>query len=330
MTATNTIVRTIPVGIAEAAIALGADRDSLVALLGSADDERIPIENLFQIWEIAARTGRATSLPIKVGAAARFDKYGAFGIAGYVSRNNEIALRRMCRYHDLLTDSGLWSMRTEGDDLIMTWTREGERTIGVRMANEQVLAAFVTVARQISTPTTIREVRLRHSLAKLAPAELADHHAHFGAPLRDNAAEDAVVLPASYLTQKPDAADPFVERFIVEQLEKAIGSTDKESFASQVGRMIVEALPDGVPSIVEIAARLDTSERTLRRRLADEKTSFDELLANIQRERAEALLAGPYAIREIALAVGFADASAFSRAFKRWTGKTPTEARTKS
>lgn len=329
-TGTGTIVRTIPVGIAEAAVALGADRESLLALLGDPDDERIPIENLYKIWEIAAHTGRATSLPVKVGAAARFDRYGAFGIAGYVSRTNEIALRRMCRYHDLLTDSGVWSMRTDGDDLVMTWTRDGERTVGVRMASEQILASFITVARQISTPTTIREVRLRHSLAGLAPEELAEHRAHFGAPIRDNAAEDAVVLPVSYLAQKPDAADPFVERFIIEQLEKAVGSTDKESFASQVGRMIVEQLPDGVPSIVDIAARLDTSERTLRRRLADEKTSFDELLANLQRERAEALLAGPYAIREIALAVGFADASAFSRAFKRWTGKTPTEARGKS
>lgn len=330
MTGTGTIVRTIPVGIAEAAIALGADREALLALLGEVDDERIPIENLYKIWELAARTGHATSLPIKVGAAARFDKYGAFGIAGYVSRNNEIALRRMCRYHDLLTDSGVWSMRTDGDDLVMTWTRDGERTLGVRMASEQVLASFVTVARQICTATTIREVRLRHSLANIPVEELADHRAHFAAPIRDNAMEDAVVLPASYLAQKPDAADPFVERFIVEQLERAAGTTDKESFASQVGRMIVEALPDGVPTIVEVAARLDTSERTLRRRLADEKTSFDELLANLQRERAEVLLAGPYAIREIALAVGFADASAFSRAFKRWTGKTPTEARNKS
>ena len=311
-------------------MALGADRESLLALLGDPDEERIPIENLYRIWEIAACTGRATSLPIKVGAAARFDRYGAFGIAGYVSRTNEIALRRMCRYHDLITDSGVWTMRSEGDDLIMTFAREGVRTVGVRMSIEQVLAAFVTVARQISTPTTIREVRLRHSLGRIDPALLAEHRAHFGAPIRDNAMEDAVVLPAAYLAQKPDAADPFVERFIIEQLEKAVGSTDRESFATHVGRMIVEALPDGVPSIVDIATRLDTSERTLRRRLADEKTSFDEILANLQRERAEALLAGPYAIREIALAVGFADASAFSRAFKRWTGKTPTEARGKS
>lgn len=326
-TTPGTIVRNICVAIAEAVVALGADREALVPLLGDPDDERIPIENLYKIWELAANTGRAASLPIKVGAAARFDRYGAFGIAGYVSRNNEIALRRMCRYHDLLTDSGVWSMRTEGDDLVMTWTRDGERTVGMRMANEQVLAAFVTVARQISNPTTVREVRLRHSLSKVSPLELGDIASHFGAPIRENAPEDAVVLPISYLTQKPDAADPFVERFIIEQLEKAVGNTDKESFASQVGRMIVESLPDGVPSIVEIATRLDTSERTLRRRLSDEKTSFDELLANLQRERAEALLAGPYAIREIALAVGFADASAFSRAFKRWTGKSPREMR---
>ena len=90
--------------------------------------------------------------------------------------------------------------------------------------------------------------------------------------------------------------------------------------------MIVEALPDGVPSIVEIATRLDTSERTLRRRLADEKTSFDELRENLPARTRRGVARRHVRKCAIALAVG-SQASAFSRAFKRWTGKTPSEAR---
>lgn len=119
-----TIQRTIALAIAEAATALGGDREAMVALLGQPDDERIPIENLYTLWEVAAMSTNLPSLPIRVGSQARFDKYGALGIALYVSRTNEIALRRLTRYHDMITDSGTWSMRVEGDDdLVVTWTR---------------------------------------------------------------------------------------------------------------------------------------------------------------------------------------------------------------
>lgn len=318
----GTIVRAVPVGIAEAAIAAGADREALAALLGSSEDERIPIERLYELWELAVRATGDNGLPVRVGGMSRFDRYGALGIALYVSRNNEIGLRRLCRYHDMITDSGTWSFRVEGNDLIVTFDRQGERRLGLRLANEHVLASFVTVARQI-TPTELREVRLQHE----PPAGIAAHAALFGVPVRGGAGEDAIVLPATLLQGKPVASDPFVERFIVEQIEKAAGTKDQESFSAMVGRLIVEALPDGVPTIAAISAQLDTSERTLRRRLTEAGTSFEQLLENLQRERAEALLKGTYPIREIALAVGFSDPSAFSRAFKRWTGKTPSEAR---
>ena len=318
----GTILRSVPVAIAEVAIAAGVDREAATALLGPADDERIPIENVFALWELAVHATGDNALPVRVGGMSRFDRYGALGIAIYVSRNNEIGLRRLCRYHDMITDSGTWSIRVDGDDLIVAFDRPGERRLGMRLANEHVLASWVTVARQV-TATELREIRLRHT----PPEGIEAYASLFGVPVRGGAAEDAIVLPTSFLQGKPIASDAFVERFIVEQIEKAAGTKDQESFSTMVGRLIVEALPDGVPTIGAISAQLATSERTLRRRLTEAGTSFEQLLENLQRERAEALLKGTYPIREIALAVGFSDPSAFSRAFKRWTGKTPSEAR---
>lgn len=318
----GTILRSVPVAIAEVAIAAGVDRAAAAALLGPADDERIPIENVYALWELAVRATGDNALPVRVGGMSRFDRYGALGIAIYVSRNNEIGLRRLCRYHDMITDSGTWSIRVDGDDLIVAFDRPGERRLGMRLANEHVLASWVTVARQV-TATELREIRLRHT----PPDGIEAYASLFGVPVRGGAAEDAIVLPASFLQGKPIASDAYVERFIVQQIEKAAGTKDQESFSAMVGRLIVEALPDGVPTIGAISAQLSTSERTLRRRLTEAGTSFEQLLENLQRERAEALLKGTYPIREIALAVGFSDPSAFSRAFKRWTGKTPSEAR---
>jgi AraC-like DNA-binding protein len=319
----GTVLRTIVTAVIEVAAASGARRTDLEPLAGAASDERVPIEQLYDVWERAVRATGCGGLPIRVGARAGFDRYGALGIALYVSGDNATALRRLCRHHDLLTDSGRWHSRVEGDQLIVQWQRDGERRLGLRLANEQVLASFVTVLRQVTGAPEIREVRLAHPV----PVDSAEHRAHFAAQIRGDAGEDAVVLPASMLAGAPRASDPAIEQFIVAQIEAANEHAREDGLVRQVSRAIVELLPDGVPTLDDIAVRLATSERTLRRKLAAAGAAFDQLLTGIQRERALVLLAGSYPIGEIALAVGFADAAGFSRAFKRWTDRTPSEVR---
>jgi len=316
----TTVLRTIVAAVADVAIAHGASRELVMPLIGAPADERLPITQLYDLWETVVRTTRCAGLPIRVGARAGFDRYGALGIALYVSGDNQTALRRLCRYHDLLTDSGRWDTRVEGDHLIVRWQRDGEPRLGLRLANEQVLASFATVLRQVTVDPEIREVRFAH-----AAPELDEHRAHFGAPIR-HTDENAVVIHARLLHDKPRAADPATEAFLVAQIEAATSHAQAPIVAA-ISRAIIELLPDGVPTLDHIAPRLATSERTLRRRLVEAGTTFDHLLVGIQRERALVLLAGSYPIGEIALAVGFADPAGFSRAFRRWTGETPSEAR---
>lgn len=298
--------------VAETAIAHGAPREDVP------DDERLPIDTLYGLWARAVATTGITALPVRVGARAGFDRYGALGIALYVSRDNATALRRLARYHDLLTDSGHWQLRTEDDAAIVRWVRDEPDDLGLRLANEHVLASFATVLRQITDASEIREVRFRHTIA-----DTTEHEAHFRAPVRV-AAENAIVLPATMLREKPRASDPFVESFIVAQIATAAGS-EPTQLVGEVSRILVELLPDGPPAIEEIAARVELPERTLRRRLADAGTSFNDLLTGLQREHAIALLQRGNSVAEIARAVGFSSTSTFSRAFKRWVGVAPTD-----
>jgi AraC-like DNA-binding protein len=84
----------------------------------------------------------------------------------------------------------------------------------------------------------------------------------------------------------------------------------------------------GVPTIADVAERLSTHVRTLQRRLADEQLIFRDLLSECRRRRAvEALLAGELSVAAIAAHLGYSDPAHFARAFRAWTGHTPSSYR---
>ena len=95
-----------------------------------------------------------------------------------------------------------------------------------------------------------------------------------------------------------------------------------------LGGTVAADLPGREPGVDAVARRLGTSARTLQRRLEVEGTSFARLVDEVRRERAEAFLrANDVSVAEVSWLVGFSEQSAFTRAFRRWTGSSPTEFR---
>jgi AraC-like DNA-binding protein len=97
------------------------------------------------------------------------------------------------------------------------------------------------------------------------------------------------------------------------------------SFTREVRRVIIELLPEVAPTERLVASRLSWSTRSLQRRLHEEHTTFRDLLADCRRELATATLRmGTHSVSELGSQLGFSHVGAFTRAFKRWTGQTPS------
>jgi AraC-like DNA-binding protein len=106
---------------------------------------------------------------------------------------------------------------------------------------------------------------------------------------------------------------------------------DRNDTVTQVRQRIRERLPSGVPSQAEVARALALSPRTLARRLEEAQTSFTALLDETRRSLAEQYLQRTdFSVAEVAYLVGFAESSSFNRAFRRWTGRAPGDARAKA
>jgi AraC-like DNA-binding protein len=135
-------------------------------------------------------------------------------------------------------------------------------------------------------------------------------------------------MPLTVLDASLISSDPA----LLAILSRAAGDSQRRgpepaTIAAQVARVLGEALRSDDANIAHVAKRLGMTSRSLQRRLKDEATSFGAVRERVRRELAQRYLDDKLAISEISFLLGFSEPSAFFRAFKRWTGTTPLEAR---
>lgn len=317
-------------GLVDAAGARGVDRDRMLAVLGVDEQQltdperRIPFHSIVEAWELAMRASRDPGLPVAAGRIASVERCGLLGYAMYTSATIEQGLQTLIRYHDLVNDTGRWTFEAGGSGAVVTWSRPGDGRLGLRCANERTLSAFVTVSREIAGDgLSLSHVQFRHP----RPASTDALDAHFGLTVAWGAPTDGIVL-----TIAPGArtrgADAVVGTYFARAADDALARVAAtHSWSGAIASAISDALPSGIPTLEQLARRLGTSERTARRRLAAEGARFEELVESVQRERAEELVRAPIPLRDVAFALGFSDPTAFSRAYRRWTGRAPSQDR---
>ena len=126
------------------------------------------------------------------------------------------------------------------------------------------------------------------------------------------------MFPAKMVPSRPSAS-----------ASATVGALPKpQSFEDRVRHAVAATLADEAPSLRRIARALGVSARTLTRRLAEEGTKFSAVVDAIRAEMASSLLhQRNLGVSEVSYLLGFSEPSAFTRAFQRWTGTSPTEFR---
>ncbi|MEC7815615.1 MAG: AraC family transcriptional regulator [Pseudomonadota bacterium] len=151
-----------------------------------------------------------------------------------------------------------------------------------------------------------------------------------GAPVEFNARQNALVIPVSQLALPVRFSDEQLAERSRAECEEALKQLREDAgFACRVRRVIETSHPFP-PKLARVASTLFVSERTLKRRLQEEDASFQNLVDQVRLERARDLLRSTgLNLSQIADALGYADAANFTRAFKRWTGLSPSHFRSR-
>lgn len=165
------------------------------------------------------------------------------------------------------------------------------------------------------------EVRLAHR----KPDDVAPFRRFFQAPLRFNAAENALVFFADTLRRPLPEAEPELRRLLMKQIE-ALEAQYADQLPEQVRGLLRTALLTGHGNIDQIASLFSMHSRTLHRRLTEAGTGFRQLVDESRFEIARQMLDDTDAdVGHVAHVLNYADPSAFTRAFRRWSGTTPAQ-----
>jgi AraC-like DNA-binding protein len=323
--------------IVKAAAAQGVPPADLQAATGfdpavAADpDARIPLELETALWEEAARRSGDPAFGLH---AAEGLQPGVFEVLDYVFRaapTLRAALERLSRYNRLLHDIAAIAVLDRGPVIRVEHQLSEPGAIQSRQAAEFTLAGIVVVAAQMAEePVRPLRVAFRHRAPEAAVVR--EHQRLFGVEPSYGEPVNALELDSGALSRALPRADPVLSRVVLRHADAMLAArpAPAESFANRLRRLLATALADeeGGIALTEAAARLHMSERTVQRRLADEGLTYDQLLEELRRDLALRYLQDPrVAIAQIAYLLGYSEPSAFHRAFKRWTGKTPNETR---
>jgi len=281
---------------------------------------RVPHSTAVAVWEaMASADAGFGAFAAELVGAAPFD---LVDLALAHTADVGTMVRQFLRYQALFHDANDADVASEGERVTLRHRLRGELPRS-RHFSEFLLAVWTIKLRRA---TGLREPMIEVRLRAAAPSDRGPLARAFAAPLRFGADEDALVFAQDLLAMPVQGADPGLARTLLPQLEHELrGRGGDATFIAEL-RVQVRALLGAGEALAESAARaVGASERTMQRRLRQAGTSFRALVDEVRRDIALAQLGRPGAtVTDIAFMLGFSDLSAFSRAFRRWTGASPS------
>jgi AraC-like DNA-binding protein len=295
--------------------------------LDQIDDPEIRIDAHNQIAFLEAAAEALSDEFLGFSLAEEFDCRD-LGLLYYVMASSDTlgdALKRASRY-SRITNEGIVLEYLEAHEPKLRLTYAGIPRHADRQQIEFCILAMVRVCRLLSG----RQLLPKHVSIMHVGSKGISKFAHFlGKDIEFGSGADEIAFPAGCCEWTLTNADPRLNKILLKVCEESLNARKTTgAFRVTVENTIAPLLPHGQAHATAVAKKLGMSERTLARRLATEGVTFMEVLQQLKANLASRYLEDEgMPISRTAWLLGFEDASSFSHACRRWTGKSPRELR---
>jgi AraC-like DNA-binding protein len=254
--------------------------------------------------------------------------YGALEYAVLSSATATEALARAVRFQKVTYAMSDLSFAVEGPSATIR-----SRSFGLASDDDlrhYIEHGFAFVATRVRALLAPGPLPLRVAFPHPPPQDTTAHHRVFGANVRFAQPRAELVFASADLGGALASHDPaFLETFADEEQKLSlVAAHAATSTKERVRHLLLARMRQGDASVASIARILRLSTRTLQRNLREEKAPFSALVDEVRAEEARRyVIEGKLSFGEMAFRLGFSQQSAFFRAFKRWTGTTPSDLR---
>lgn len=272
-----------------------------------------------------AQLGEITDNPCIGIAIGRLIEPRFCGVLGHLALSCGTlaeAFARFARYQTLLYD-GAGDIAIVDGKYQVSWGREHDEPFDTRHSDEILLVGLIQLARLLSGHDTLTPHRVGFMHA--APPYGQEYFPWLGDAIEYDQPQVFVEFTVAFLNLGICDRNPTLVALLDQQADALLRALPhKSEFDTALRRAVITGLHNGTPSLKAVSSLLHISSRTLHRRLEARGLTFGVLLQRIRQELAvQYLRDSPLSLVEISLLLGYSEQSAFSRAFKQWTGIPP-------
>jgi AraC-like DNA-binding protein len=288
---------------------------------------RFPFDRVAAAWGRAAQITGKPHLGLELAKFYKPTDFHGLAVVFLASTNLRTALERLARFHVVVNTSFALRLENKPDRLDLVCSAVDISDDARRMFQDARAAILVDLCRTAATSElNPRSVEFTYP----EPTDKSAHEAIFRCPLVFGAPEWRISFRTADVDRPFAANNRDLARSADRFLNDMVMGLRRDDVVSRVKLAMLEELASGTPSEDSVARSVSMSTRSLQRRLAAEGTSYTQLLAMVRKELAEHYVADRHIpVTEISYMLGFSDVSSFSRAFKRWTGRSPAAQRTR-
>ena len=285
---------------------------------------RINVEHMDKVWEQAVKLIDDPTFGVKMVQYWHPSMMGALGYAWLVSSSLRKAMHRIDRYIHTVSEG----LETKLEDTPAGLRLSFYIVDSIKIQPQQhtlIIAVIMHMCRfNFGDELVATDVRL----ARPEPEDKKDILDFFRTDVHFDSEVDSITIARADADSDLVSANKQIALMHDEMLMRYLVEIKKGDIVQQVQSIILDNLPDGQVTDRLVASELNLSERSMQRRLKEHQTTFRFLLDGVREMVAKQYIENPMnRMSDIAFLLGFSEQSAFSRAFKKWTGKSPVEYR---
>ena len=277
------------------------------------------------LFTIAEQTLENKKVGFDFGKAISADRWGILGYIAITSPSLKVALEKQRQYHSLVGNLGTPMSEILNGNLRLKWIPAYQCNYHVV---EEIITGWTALAAKLSqNKIKPNAIYFQHRF-KGSDESKKCYERFFNCPVFFEHDFNGIQIEQSLLDVPLITVDDIIHQTLCDQADNILQNIIAQSPIETVNQFIINQLPLGVPEIEEAATHLGLSVRTLQRKLSDNQLNFTAMIDNMRKELALSYLSNTDTkIVYITQMLGFSEQSAFQRAFKRWTNKTPKQYR---